>query len=163
MSTFISNTVQVHVISFEVPTQEPKFLTLQRASHSKLYPLIWQVITGKIESDETALLAALREMKEETGLFPVKLWAIPYVTTFFEVKKDLIHASPVFGALVDSKSQIKLSPEHLTFEWLSYKDCMNRLYLSTHKEGTRVFKDYIIDNTNKDLFIIENFDDNSKV
>ncbi len=160
MPAFISNTVQVHIIAYKNSSSEPSYLTMQRDEHSKLYPLIWQVITGKIETNETALDAALRELKEETGLEPSKIWSIPFVTTFFEVKKDLIHASPVFGVLVENNMQIRLSHEHLAFEWLSYDECIKRLYLVTHKEGTRMFKDYILDNDNSDLFLVKNFKDN---
>ena len=43
------------------------FLILKRA-HTKIYEHLWQGVAGKIESGEEAWEAAIRELKEETGL-----------------------------------------------------------------------------------------------
>ena len=42
-----------------------KYLLLKR-SPDKVYPNIWQCVTGKIEGDEKAYQTAIREVKEET-------------------------------------------------------------------------------------------------
>ncbi len=127
MPTFISNTVQVHIASFNEEFDFYKFLTLKRASNESVYPNIWQVVTGTIEANETAIQTALRETFEETGLMPIKLWAIPYLSQYYSWKKDTVNSSPVFGILVDSNCEIKLSNEHQSFEWLYLDACLDRL------------------------------------
>ncbi|MEC8914977.1 MAG: NUDIX domain-containing protein, partial [Candidatus Neomarinimicrobiota bacterium] len=46
-----------------------RFLLLKRAQNKK-YEHFWQGVAGKIEKDETAWEAAVRELKEETGFAP---------------------------------------------------------------------------------------------
>ncbi|HJM95333.1 MAG TPA: NUDIX domain-containing protein, partial [Candidatus Marinimicrobia bacterium] len=46
-----------------------RFLLLKRAQ-TKKYEHFWQGVAGKIEKDETAWEAAIRELKEETGFAP---------------------------------------------------------------------------------------------
>ncbi|MBI5326079.1 MAG: NUDIX domain-containing protein [Ignavibacteriae bacterium] len=156
MPKIVSNTIQVH-IAFIDKDKEPKYLSLQRTKNSKLYPNVWQVITGKMKKGETALSAALREVEEEIGIKPKKLWAIPYVTTYYDVKRELINISPVFGALIGRNQKVKLSKEHQAFKWLSFKGCYDKLFLRTHKEGAKFFHDYIINGSMVELFEIKVF------
>ena len=144
MPKIISNTVQAHIACFPKGCDRPLFLLLKRAENETIYPNVWQAVTGWIEPGETALETALRELKEETGLVPKKSWTVPYITSFFDVKKDEIHLSPVFGFLVDEDAEIKLSEEHCAFEWLTYEDCCDKLIIPTHVEGTKVFCDFIL-------------------
>jgi len=156
MSKIVSNTVQVHIAIVD-KNKEPKYLVLQRTNLSKLYPNIWQVVTGKIKKGETALSTALRETIEEINIKPKKIWAVPYVTTFFDVKRDLINLSPVFGALISKNQKVKLSKEHQAFEWLSYKEAYKKLLLRTHKEGATIFHNFIVNGKSSGLFEIKGF------
>ena len=47
-----------------------KYLILKRA-RTKMYEHLWQGVAGKIEKGEQAWQAAIRELKEETGLDPI--------------------------------------------------------------------------------------------
>lgn len=142
MPGFISNTIQAHIASYF--GSEIKFLLLKRAVNLRLYPNIWQVVTGTIESGETALQCAEREIFEETGLTALEMWTIPYITHFFDLNKDIIHASPVFGILVDKDSPVILSDEHQDYEWLNLEDAKSKMILPTHIEGMRIFNEFIL-------------------
>ena len=66
------NNVKVGVIDCHVVYWEgeiPQFLTIKRSPQER-YPLIWQCITGGTKSNERTYQAAIRELKEETGLYP---------------------------------------------------------------------------------------------
>ena len=154
MPDFISNTIQVHVATFDNIMKEYKFLLLQRSFNEEIYPSIWQVITGTIEPPETALQCAIREINEEISLEPLAFWTLPYITTYFSPKSDLIHASPVFAVLVDFREYVKISKEHQAYEWLSFDCCINRLVLPSHREGTRIFNEFILQCDDKSLFQI---------
>jgi dihydroneopterin triphosphate diphosphatase len=159
MPTFISNTVQVHIAAYQQKENKLKFLLLKRRDDDNIYPLMWQMVTGTIDKGETALNTALRELEEETKLIPKKIWTIPYITFFFNAKEDKIHASPVFGVLVEYYPKVEISSEHQEYEWLSYKKCYNRLELPTHKEGLKIFKEYILDCDNRDRFLVSDSKD----
>ncbi|MFC2130713.1 NUDIX pyrophosphatase [Bacteroidota bacterium] len=144
MPEFISNSIQVHIAA--KVKDGYKYLVLKRASDLSVYPDLWQVITGTIEGNDTALQTAFREIDEETGLKPIKLWTVPYVAVFFDVRGDQIHSSPVFGALVNQAKEVKLSEEHKDYKWCDYDECIKILELPSHKEGTKIFCEYILMN-----------------
>src|SRR5690606_28407418 len=65
----------------------------------------WQPVMGHVEEDETAAVAALRELAEETGFTResgslLHLWQLEGVNTYFMAGFDEIVMSPCFAALV---------------------------------------------------------------
>lgn len=93
------------------------FLQLLRAS-GQFMQQTWQLVTGKIEDGETAWQAALRELKEETGLWPIEFYQLDTVNTFYIAARDAIFQSPMFCALVTNDAQVKLSDEHTDYRWV---------------------------------------------
>jgi 8-oxo-dGTP pyrophosphatase MutT (NUDIX family) len=132
-----------------------KFLLLKRAGNLKLFPNIWQTITGKIENGETALQAAIRETFEETGLIPMKGWTIPYITMFFDTKKDMINAVPVFGFLIENEPNIVLSEEHDNYDWFYLDSCFDKLVLPSHKQATEIFYNFCLTSKFGSLYEIQ--------
>ena len=157
MPGLVSNTVQVHVASKNEVTGEFNFLVLKRSEGELLYPSIWQVVTGCIDTGETALEAALRELKEETSLFPDKIWTLPYIGTFFNPTLDELNFSPAFGILVDDKEHVKISEEHQDFKWLNLEDCIELIFMHSQKEGTQIFWDYILSKPDSNSFLINKY------
>lgn len=145
MPKFISNTVQIHIASFFDDINDYKILLLKRSENLHIYPGIWQVITGTIEKGETAKETAIREIKEETAIIAEKLIVIPYITSFFDDKKDAVNFSPVFGLIVNDK-KIKISQEHSEYGWYSIDESYEKLILPSHNEGNKIFYDYILNN-----------------
>ncbi len=154
MPGFVSNTIQAHLAAYSEEEGDYLFLILKRAADRILYPNLWQAVTGEIEEGETALQTTIREIKEETGLKPLEMWTVPYMTTFFDAGRDLVNASPVFGALVEHQPEIKLSSEHRDYLWLNYEDCLKKLELPSHKEGLKVFWEYILNQKDKETYRI---------
>ncbi len=111
----ISNMIEAHI--FREGKSGIEFLLLKR-SESEIYPGIWQMVSGKIKAGEKAFETALREIKEETGLTPVKLWAAPNINSFYQADKDYISFLPVFAALVNPDDEVTISKEHSEFKWV---------------------------------------------
>jgi dATP pyrophosphohydrolase len=85
------------------------------------------MISGGIESGETAPQAALREIQEETGLIPQALYSADAVETFYMQNNDKITFVPVFVAFVENL-KVSLSPkEHDAYEWLLFENARDRL------------------------------------
>jgi dihydroneopterin triphosphate diphosphatase len=91
----ISGYVEVHV--FRYNNQKIEYLLLRRGD-KVIYPGLWQIVTGKIKEGEKAYETALREVQEETGLVPERLWVAPKVNQFYSAEKDAIYIVPVFAA-----------------------------------------------------------------
>lgn len=79
----------------------------------------WCQIAGSIEPGETAWQAALREMREETGLIPSRLYSADLCEQFYEIGTDSIWIAPVFVAYVDSEATVRLNEEHSEYCWTS--------------------------------------------
>lgn len=117
-----------------------KFLLLKRAEGERLYPGIWQIITGKIEKGEKAFETAIREVKEETGLNAERLFVLPHTTTFYSPRTDTISLIPLFVCIVKDDNVV-LSEEHSESLWLEAKKASGRLYFKSQKENIK-FIDY---------------------
>lgn len=149
-----ANTVQVHIATYSEEYSDYKFLILKRSQKEKIYPGIWQVITGTMNDNETAIETALRETKEEIGLEPIKIWTIPYISQFFSVKTNTIHSAPVFGMLIKENDKIKLSDEHDNYLWLHLDLALEKLVLPSHREACKIFYEYILLTELGDIFQI---------
>lgn len=123
--------IDPHAISVFVVHQE-RYLLIHRCG--KYLPNTWQMVTGGIEPGEKAWEAALREIKEETGLVPDRLYSADAVETFYMKSLDKITFVPVFVAFVNEPSRIVLSPsEHDAYEWLSFQQAKDLLSWSEQK------------------------------
>ncbi|MCS7054380.1 MAG: NUDIX pyrophosphatase [Ignavibacterium sp.] len=110
-----TNYIEAHII--RKSNDQIEFLLLKRASH-QWFPNLWQMVSGKIKDGEKAYESALREIQEETGLVPEKLWVVPNINSFYLFEDDVIHQVPVFLGLVDYNSLVKISSEHSEFKWV---------------------------------------------
>lgn len=95
----------------------PEFLILKRAV-DKQYASQWRMVGGKVASCEAAWQTGLRELREETGLFPQTFWTVPSLNQFYEAANDTIYHIPVFAAEVASDAAINLNEEHSEFKWI---------------------------------------------
>lgn len=138
-----STMIQLHI--YRRIGDKTEYLVLQRANDETIYPGLWQVVTGMVENNERAVDAVRREMKEETGLAPRSLIALPYVASFFNTVADTVNLVPVFAAETASNAEVLLSHEHQKFEWLPFDETIIRLPLPSHQEGTRILRDFILE------------------
>ena len=101
-------------------------LALRRAAGGRC-PGSWECVHGHIETDEQPAAAATREMEEETGLTPVRLYNVSRVELFYQHRSDEVALVPVFAAFVAADQSIRLGPEHDSFEWLTVSAARHRL------------------------------------
>jgi len=102
------------------------FLLLKRAGE-KVYAGQWRMIGGKVKRGEISWRAALREMREETGLSPNLFWSVPTLNHFYEASRDHIHLIPVFAAQVGQDAEPVLNDEHNMYEWVDVDEAVSRL------------------------------------
>lgn len=114
----------VDVYPYRHRSVNPEFLLLRRAPDAA-YAGQWRMVGGKIEPDEAAWEAALREVTEETGERPARFWALPSVNTFYEWQNDCINLTPAFAAALSEDPS--LDEEHVDYAWLPAREAAQRL------------------------------------
>lgn len=136
--------ISAGVIIYRKTKEGPKFLILY---HRGSY---WNFPKGKIESEEKSFQAAVREVREETGLSRHDLKFLDYFKayerfTFWRpaergrpgAKKEKIFKIVIFYLAETKKPQITLSFKHEEgYGWFTYKEAMK--ILSKHKESQRI-------------------------
>ena len=85
-------------------------------------PGSWETVHGTIELGETPVQASRREMKEETGLEPERLYNVSRVEAFYQHRTDEVALIPAFAAFVAAGAAPRLSAEHDQFAWLPLAD-----------------------------------------
>ena len=135
MNNIKMNVVDCHVVYWEADI--PQFLTIKRSPQER-YPLIWQCVTGGINTNERAYQTAVRELKEETGLYREKMWTVDRVNNYYDPKYDSVFLIPIFGIEVKSKD-VKLSSEHVDYFWGSKDKVKNKLLWNQQKMGLENF------------------------
>ena len=141
-----STLIEAHI--FRKIGNDLEFLLLRRASNEK-YADVWQMVTGSIES-ESAYQTALREIKEETGLTPIKFWVVPNINSFYSQEKDVIIMIPVFAVLVDKNQKVIISEEHSEYKWVKEEEAIKLLAWPGQRKSVEIIYEYF---TNQQSFL----------
>jgi 8-oxo-dGTP pyrophosphatase MutT (NUDIX family) len=109
--------VQVGVVDVYVidPAAGWRVLTLRRGRDTRC-PGSWETVHGHIEAGERPEQAAVREVREETGLTIDHLYNVT-VQPFYLHGMGAVQVAVVFAAFV-TPTPIQLGVEHAAFEWL---------------------------------------------
>ncbi len=142
----MTEVVTTHVDSyvFRWDGNRPVYLMLKRPS-DKHYGHLWQGVAGHIEEGESAVEATVRELKEETGFEPTRMFTVDYVSSFYQSHNDQMHLVPVFGIEVSS-AEVELSDEHEFFRWCSIETALDLLSWRQQKEALKVLHEMVITN-----------------
>lgn len=123
MTTVRTKFVDVYVLRRDAALE---MLVLRRAAGGRC-PGSWETVHGHVEDGESPVDAARRELAEETGLVPEKLYNLSRVETFYQHRLDEVALVPVFAAFVAAGAGARPGPEHDRLEWLSPGDARIRL------------------------------------
>jgi 8-oxo-dGTP pyrophosphatase MutT (NUDIX family) len=124
--------VDVYVVR---PQRHPwQILALQRAASGTRCPNSWETVAGSIEPGERPEDAAVRELYEETGLAPERLYSIT-VQPFYIHRLSTVQMAVVFAAFVPVEGAVVLSAEHQASEWLAVEDARRRLAWPREREA----------------------------
>ena len=124
--------IEVRVVDVVVLAPAPmgsadrwQVLSMRRAAGTRCTGA-WEIVHGRIEAGERPKDAARREVREETGLVPQRLYSLT-VNPFYLHPYDSVQLAVVFAAVVDAGAPIETGVEHDAWEWLSPAEALDRL------------------------------------
>jgi len=103
-----------------------KILLLKRAP-TETYGGSWGFVTGRKRGTETVAQIVQREILEETGLTPTRVFATEHVVQFYEPEVDAIWVLPLIVATVNPDAEVVLNHENTEFAWLPVLRARNRV------------------------------------
>jgi dATP pyrophosphohydrolase len=126
-------------------TRKPRarLLLLRRSGHDSLSG-VWQPVTGRIHRRESALAAAAREVREESGLTPRRWWRLEQVVSYVNPLTDELRVVPLFAAEVAPTSRVRLSDEHDAFRWVTLQAAAPLVLWDTQRAALQAFRRQVL-------------------
>ncbi len=105
----------------------------------------WDLPKGHIEKGEEIEGTVRREVEEETGLKNIELVEgfKETVKYFFRVKDKNILKFVTFYLAETKTKEVKISEEHIGFEWLPYKEALKKLTFKNAKGILQKANDFL--------------------
>jgi 8-oxo-dGTP pyrophosphatase MutT (NUDIX family) len=132
MATVNVGTIEVHLLSLDESGWH--VLALQRSMATRC-PGAWETVHGRIEAGEEPEDAAVREVREETGLVVQRLYNVT-VQPFYLHRTHVVELSVVFAAFVDHLAAVTLGEEHQGYEWLTPADAAGRFFWPAERSAS---------------------------
>ena len=102
----------------------------------------WCHVAGKIEAEETASQAILREISEETGIQVQQLFSADYLEQFYEASLNVIEMIPAFVGFCDKNQVVSLNHVHTEYRWCSLSEAKALAVFSNQRK----LYDFVWDN-----------------
>lgn len=96
----------------------------------------WDYVKGQVEPNETEKVTVTRELKEETSIEDARFIEgfREEISYFYRREGKTILKKVIFFLLEAKESEVRLSYEHIGYEWLTFQKAMERLtFLNARK------------------------------
>jgi dATP pyrophosphohydrolase len=127
-----------------IHTPDLQVLIMERADK----PDFWQSVTGSVEGNETPYEAAIREVKEETGLnalaYDLQDW---HTSNVYEIYPHwryryapgvVENTEHLFGLCLPTPMPIQLAPnEHTHYQWVDWREAAQRVFSWTNVDALK--------------------------
>ena len=130
-----------------------RFLLIKRTS--RYLHGTWQQVSGLVEPGEKAWEAALREIREETGLVPDAFYSADFIERFYVAEQNTINLVPVFVGFVDADASVRLSHEHSDYMWVASAEANDYLRFSQQRESVAHIQRTFLNDEPSDLLRID--------
>lgn len=134
MPRIVSDSVDVY--PFRRVNGRAQFLILRRRPGVALGGT-WHAVHAKVGAGETAYGAALRELRQATGMPPTHFYSADFISQFYDHYSDTIMLTPVFAALLEGPGPVILSPDYSDFAWCAEEEATARLFSNAQRTAAR--------------------------
>ena len=124
-----------------------EILLIRRAPH-RIFPGLWQCVTGGVEPGERIPMAALREVEEETGFGRDAIEAffdLDQVAPFYDEASDAVVVSAIFAVRVRPDAEVRRSHEHDDLRWVPAADAPSLAIWPSYGESVRRIREQLTD------------------
>ena len=124
-----------------------EILLIRRAAH-RIFPGLWQCVTGGVEPGEFIPAAAMREVREETGLGLAEIEAfydLDQVAPFYDEGSDAVVVSAIFAARVRPDAEARESWEHDGLRWVPAAEAPHLAIWPSYGESVRRVQEQLLD------------------
>lgn len=124
-----------------------EILLIRRAAH-RIFPGLWQCVTGGVEPGERIPAAAMREVREETGLGPdqvERFYDLDHVAPFYDEGVDAVVVSAIFAARVRPDARPRESWEHDGLRWVPAEEAPRLAVWPSYAESIRRVREQLLD------------------
>lgn len=96
----------------------------------------WDFVKGNVEPNESETDTVLRELREETGIVATQTIEgfREKIEYYYRRQGDTIRKEVVFYLIEAKNKNVKLSFEHIGFDWLNYQGAMGKLTFKNAKD-----------------------------
>lgn len=119
--------------SFVFVEFEGKYLAVKRGATAPVRPNEWDLPGGKSDKGEQPLLAATRELYEESGIEAQPNFLTEYL------HKQTLRSYYYYTATV-ANAKVSISPEHSDYEWVSLEELVSRLTHEPHAKAASLLQ-----------------------
>ncbi len=125
----------------------PEFLLIRRAA-GRIFPGLWQPVTGGIGPGERVPLSALRELYEEVGFgaeHVLAFYDLDQATPFYDEGTDAVVMAALFAVRVDPRAVPVLSHEHDALRWVDREAALRLVVWPSYRETVDRIRDKLLD------------------
>lgn len=124
-----------------------EILLIRRAPH-RIFPGLWQCVTGGVEPGERVPAAVRREVEEETGVGAADiegLYDLDQAAPFYDEGSDAVVVSAVFAARVRQAAVPRPSHEHDALRWVPANEASSLVIWPSYAESVRRVRELLLD------------------
>ena len=105
----------------------------------------WDYVKGQVEPHETEKETVVRELHEETGIGDPRFIEgfREEISYFYRRDARTVYKEVIFFLIESKESNVRLSYEHVGYEWLNYEKAMARLTFPNAKKVLAKAQEFI--------------------
>lgn len=105
----------------------------------------WDYVKGEVEKGEDERDTVMRELEEETGITDGRFIGDfrEEISYFYKMRGRTVHKVVVFFLIETMTGRVRLSHEHVGYEWLDYRKALERLTYRNAKDVLEKAHNYL--------------------